>query len=93
METTSALSYSSQKSRRVTRSSLAGEAIAFADDFDNAFILKHDIQSILRKPIPFLVVTDSKLSFDVITENQYITELSLMVDIAAVREAYNQRII
>lgn len=89
----SILQFSSHKSRRVTRSSLAGETIALADAFDNVFLLQHDLQRILGKQIPILMMTDSKLLFDVITGNKYTTEARLMVDIAAVREAYNQRTI
>jgi hypothetical protein len=38
-------------------------------------------------------MTDSKFLFAVITNNRYTTEKRLMTDIAAVREAYNNRII
>lgn len=89
----SILQYSSHKSCRFTRSSLAGENIALADAFNQVYILKHDLQRILGKQVPILMLTDSKLLFDVITGNRYTTEARLMVDIAAVREAYNQRII
>lgn len=87
------LQFSSHKSRRVVRSSGAGETIALADAFDQAFILRHDLQRILGKEIPLLMLTDSKVLFDVITGNRYTTEARLMVDIAAVRETYNNRII
>lgn len=72
---------------------MAAEALAFADAFDQAYILKHDLQRILGQEIPLFMLTDSKLLFDVITGNRYTTEKRLMVDIAAVREAYNDRII
>lgn len=81
------------KSCRVIRSSLASETIAFVDAFDISLILEHDLQSILGKPILLLMMIDSKLLLDVITGNGYTTESRLIVDIAAVREAYNQRII
>ena len=38
-------------------------------------------------------MTDLKLLFDVITRKRYTTEARLMMEIAAVREAYNQRLI
>jgi hypothetical protein len=41
--------YTSHKSRRVRRSILGGEVYAFADAFDFAFTLKHDLQSMLRQ--------------------------------------------
>ena len=51
--------FSSHKSRRVTRSSMAGELLAFSEAFSNAFELKHDLQRIPGKNIPLLTVTDS----------------------------------
>jgi hypothetical protein len=87
------LQFSSHKSRRVTRSSMAAEALAFADAFDHAFILKHDLQRILGREVPLLMLTDSKFLFDVITGNKYTTEKKLMADIASIREAYNDRTI
>lgn len=65
------LQFSSHKSRRITRSSMAGETIALAEGFDHAFIIKHDLQRILGRKVPLLLVTDSKLLFDVITRNRY----------------------
>lgn len=47
----------------------------------------------LGRNILLLMVTDSKVLFDFITGNQYTTEKRLMVDIAAVREAYNDGVI
>lgn len=85
--------YEFRKSRRVIRSSLTGETVAIAYVFDCAYILKHDLQRMLGKFIPLLLVTDSKFLFDVITGNRYTSEARLMVDILAVREAYNIRII
>lgn len=85
----SILHYSSFKSTRVTRSSMAGETLAFAAGFDNAFLLLHDLQRMLGRKIPLLMFTDSRQLFDVLTRSNYTTERRLMVDIAAAREAYN----
>ena len=81
------------KSRRVTRSNMAADALAFADAFDHAFILKHDLQRILGREVPLLMLTDSKLLFDAITGNKYTTEKRLMVDIAFIRKAHHDHII
>jgi Reverse transcriptase (RNA-dependent DNA polymerase) len=81
--------YSSHKSRRVTRSVLGGEVYAFADAFDFAFTLKHDLQVMLRQAVPLTILTDSKSLFDVITKSSTISERRLMIDITAVRNAYN----
>jgi len=40
------LAYASKNARRVVRSIMAGEVYAFADAFDAAFILKHDLERI-----------------------------------------------
>lgn len=87
------LQYSSHKARRATRSSLAEETFALSNTFDHSYLLKHDLQQILGMHEPILMLTDSNLLFDVITGNRYTTEARLVVDIAAVCEAYNQRII
>jgi hypothetical protein len=76
----------SHKSRRVTKS----EALAFADAFDHAFILKHDLHLVLGREVPLLMLTDSKMLFDRITGNKYTTEKRLMAD-ASILEAYNDR--
>lgn len=84
------LSYSSKKARRVVRSIMAGEVYAFADAFDTAFILKHDLERIYHQHLPLVMLTDSKQMFDVITRASHTTEKRLMIDVAAAREAYNR---
>jgi hypothetical protein len=83
--------YSSHKSRLVTRSVLGGELYAFADAFDFAFTLKHDLQVMLCQIIPLTILTDSKSLFDVITKSSSTFERRLMIDITAVRSAYNDQ--
>jgi len=83
------LVYSSKKARRVVRSMMAGEVYAFADAFDAAFILTHDLERIYRQHLPLVMLTDSKQIFDVITRASHTTEKRLMIDVAAAREAYN----
>jgi hypothetical protein len=77
------------QSRRVTRSVLGGEVYAFADAFDFAFTLKHDLQVMLRQAVPLAILTDSKCLFDVITKASSISERRLMIDITEVRNSYN----
>ena len=83
------LDFGSKKSRRVVRSVLGGEVYAFAEAFDRAYMLRHDLQRILNQPIPLWMLTDSKQMFDVITKASQTTERRLMIDIVATREAYN----
>lgn len=82
----SILHFSSHKSHRVARSSMAAETLAFVDWFDNAFPIKHDLERIIGRRTPLLMMTDSKLLFDVLTRARYTTERRL--DIASAREAY-----
>ena len=81
--------YASYKSRRVVRSVLGGELYAYADAFDYAYTLNQDLKDIMKKDIPISMFTDSKSLFDVITKASYTAEKSLMIDITAVRNAYN----
>jgi Reverse transcriptase (RNA-dependent DNA polymerase) len=84
------LYYSSHKSKRVTRSVLGGEVMAFADGVDMAVMLKHDIERMLDRTIPIQVFTDSLSLFDVITRSTTTVEKRLMIDIAAAKEAYKE---
>jgi hypothetical protein len=80
---------SSHKCRRVTRLILGGEVLAFADAFDYAFTLRHDLEHMLGRSIPLSMLTDSKSLFDVISKSSTTLERRLMIDIAVSREAYN----
>jgi hypothetical protein len=71
---------------------MAAETLAFSNSFENAFIIKHDIERI-NGPVHLLMLTDSKALFDVRTRTRYTTERRLMVDIAAALEACHERII
>ena len=83
----------SHKSRRIARSSMAAETLAFVEGFDNAYLILHDLERMLGKEIPLIMLTDCKLLFDAITRSRYTTERRLMVDIASAREAYQERTI
>ena len=84
------LSYCSQKSKRIVRSIMAGEVFVFSAAFDQAFVIRHDIQLILGTPIPLMMFTDSKQLFNVISRTSLTTEKRLMDEIMAAREAYNR---
>lgn len=84
------LHYSSHKSRRVVRSVMGGEVYAFADGFDFGITIRHDLQRIIGKKLSLSIFTDSKCLFDVITKHTTTTEKRLMIDIKAVREAYER---
>ena len=68
---------------------MAGELFAFYTAFDQAFVIRHDIQLIIVLPIPQMMFTDSKQLCDVITRATKTTRKRLMVEILATIEAYN----
>lgn len=66
---------------------MAAETLAFAYGFDNDYLIKHGMERILGRNIPFLMFTDSKLPFEALTSSRNTTERRLMVDVAAIRGA------
>jgi hypothetical protein len=64
--------------------------MAFADGFDAAYSLKHDLQTILKRRVDILMYTDSLSLFDVITKSSTTAEKRLMIDLVVVREAYDR---
>lgn len=82
------LVFKSYKSRRITRSAMAGEVIAFADMSDAAVTINKELSRILGKPIPLQLLTDSKCLFDVISKGSKTSEKRLMLDIAVAREQF-----
>lgn len=81
------------KSRRVTRSAMAGEVIEFSDLFDVAATLADEISSIMGKKIPVQFFTDSKSVFDVISKGSRTSEIGMMLDIAAARQGFKGKTI
>lgn len=84
------LHYASYKARRVTRSVLGAETYAFADAFDFAYTLATDLREMTGLPLPLTMCTDSRSLFDLITKDSTSTERRLMIDISAVRSAYEK---
>lgn len=89
--TSHVLSYSIRKTRRVVRSAMAGEVFAFTAALDEAFTLRFGLEQLYGCHIPLTLFTDSKQLFDVVTRASHPTEKRLLIDVAAVREAYNRQ--
>ena len=87
------INFKSYKSKRITRSVMAGEVIAFSDLFDIAATLSKELGAIMRKTIPVQLFTDNKSLFDVISKGSRTSEKRTMLDIAAAREGFRDRII
>ena len=91
-ENTSLIAFKSYKSSRVARSVLSAEFIAFVYMFDEALAIRHQIQEMLEQKIALQLLTDSSLS-DVISKGSRTSERRLMIDIAAFRQGYKDRLI
>jgi hypothetical protein len=62
--------------------------MAFADGFDGAYSLKHDLQTILKRSVDILMYTESLSLFDVITKSSTTAEKRLIIGLMMVREAH-----
>lgn len=85
------LYWNSYKSKRVTRSVLGSEVMAFADAFDMAYTIKYDLQHIIQNRVRLHMLTDSLSLFDVLTRNHVTTEKRLMIDLKNVTNAYHSK--
>lgn len=82
------LYWTSYKAKRVTRSVLGSEVMAFADAFDMAYTIKYNLQAMMRKGIPLTMLTDSLSLFHELTKATVTTEKGLMIDLQNVKESY-----
>lgn len=85
------LHFRSYKCKRVVRSVLGGETHAFVDSFEAAYAIRHDLETMIGRPVTLSMVTDSDSLFKVIVQSSTTTERRLMIDIQAGREAYQER--
>ncbi len=60
--------FTSYKSKRVVRSAIAGEVIAFSDLFDVVITLSAEMALIIGRKVPVQLLTNSKSLFDVISK-------------------------
>ncbi|CAN8072966.1 unnamed protein product [Agarophyton chilense] len=85
--------FKSYKAKRVTRSAMADELIAFSDLFDVTTTLSAEMSLIMNRDIPVQLFTDSKSLFDVISKGSRTSEKRLMLDIAAARQGFKTKAI
>ena len=82
------ISFKSYKSRRVTRSVLSAEVIAFADLLDDALAIRSQLEHALQVTVPMHLLTDSKSLFDVVSKGSRTSEKRIILDIHATKQAY-----
>ena len=85
--------FKSHKSGRDTRSAMAGEVIAFSDLFDMGAVLAAELGIMIGCTVPVQLFTDSKSLFDVISKGFRTSEKRMMLDIAAAREGFREKVI
>lgn len=87
--------FSSVKSNRVTRSTLASEVLATVASLDASYVEVCTINMILRnrglEPLPVIVCTDSFSLYECIVKLGTTKEKRLMIDIQAIRQSYERR--
>jgi hypothetical protein len=87
----SLLSFKSYKSRLIVRSTTAAETLALADACDMALIVRHDLQRMLQKSIPILLLTDAQNLFETLVSRRHTAKRRLMNDLASLRECYEHK--
>ncbi len=83
------LSFKPYKARRVTRSVMANELIAFRYMFNAAFTMSAELKKMIWKHVPLRILTDIKCLFDVISKSSRTSENRIMIVIATEHEGYN----
>ena len=74
----------------MTSSILVAEVYAFSTCFDFAYTLEHNLDVILGREIPLHLFTDSKSLFDTIRRLSGVAQKRLLIEKAALREAYTK---
>ena len=72
---------------------MAGEVIAFSDLFDVSAVLAAELQALAGVKVPVQLLTYSKSLFDVISKGSRTSEKRMMLDIAAAREGFRDKVI
>lgn len=80
--------YGSKKCRRITRSVMAAEILALVNGYDEAFIVKHTMEEILKRKIHLDVYIDSRTTFNCVAKHAPTLEKRLQIDVSALRESH-----
>eukprot|EP00173_Palmaria_palmata_P000047 Plantae.Rhodophyta-Palmaria_palmata.ctg10239.p1 GENE.Plantae.Rhodophyta-Palmaria_palmata.ctg10239~~Plantae.Rhodophyta-Palmaria_palmata.ctg10239.p1 ORF type:complete len:245 (+),score=21.58 Plantae.Rhodophyta-Palmaria_palmata.ctg10239:319-1053(+) len=86
----SLIKYWSSKCRRICQSAMAAEACAFADTFDAAYVLKHELDRLLGRDVSLQMLIDSKQVFEAISHSTRTKERRVMIDLAATKQAFER---
>ena len=92
----SLLNWQSKRIKRVVRSTLAAEILALSDAVDDGIYISEIVSELLfsgTKLLPIEIYTDSKSLFDAIKSKKNILEKRLRIDIAMLREMFEQKLI
>lgn len=84
------LHFCSYKSKRFVRSVLGAEIYTFVDAFGFAYLLRHDLEDMLKGKLPLTILTDSEILFKKIFNATITTEKRLLIDFKVAREAYQK---
>jgi hypothetical protein len=84
------VTFRSGQCHRVTHSAMAAETCAFAECFDAAYVLNHDLETLLCRPIRLQMLTDSKQLFDCMSHSSRAKERRIMIDVAAAKQAFER---
>lgn len=87
------ITFKSYTARRVTRSAMSGEIIALSDMFYFAIAISAELSTVLGCQIPTQLLTDSNSLFDIISKGTRTSEKCSMLDIAAARTAFKDKVI
>ena len=82
------ISFKIYKSRRVTRSVLSAEVIAFVDMFHDAYAMCTQVRQAIRRSVPMHLMADSKSLFDIVSKGSRTSEKRIRFDIHAGRHAH-----
>lgn len=69
---------------------MAGEVLAFVDYFHAGYDLQQDLRTSYGKDVSIKMFTNSKQIYDAITKGKRTTDMSKMLDLMAMREAYQR---